>query len=45
MYLMTIGALTNKAIVRVGVRELDHVQEYTGHPESNASLENIFKST
>jgi len=27
------GALTNKAIVRIGVRELDLVQEYTGHPE------------
>jgi len=26
------GALTSKAIVRVGVRELDLVQEYTGHP-------------
>jgi RHS repeat-associated protein len=26
------GALTSKAIVRLGVRELDLVQEYTGHP-------------
>ena len=26
------GALTSKAIIKMGVRELDLVQNYTGHP-------------
>jgi len=30
------GALTSKAVLRMGVRELDLVQEYTGHPADMA---------
>ena len=39
------GALASKAVLKVGVRELDLVQNYTGHPAKNGWFKEMYSTT